>query len=153
MTSPVSATHVTKKIISCQGPNGAAPRTMDHRTPRVFETTARLGWEVSSVTVALLIIAGAATVTAVACETLMERRRRPWVGWLEAAVVLYVAVDILAFRLTAAPWLLWLITVIMVAVATWRLNQLRRERRTLNQRGGPGGRSPAGRGVGAAPPK
>ena len=79
-------------------------------------------------TVALLVVAGVATVVAVACETLMERRRRRWVGWLEAAVALFVAVDVIAFRVAAAPWLLWLATVIMVGVAAWRLNQLVQQR-------------------------
>jgi hypothetical protein len=80
------------------------------------------------VTVALLVVAGLATVVVVVCETLMERRRRRWVGWLEAAVVLFVAVDVIAFRVAAAPWLLWLVTVIMVGVAAWRLNQLVQKR-------------------------
>lgn len=84
--------------------------------------------EVASVTVALLIIAGVATVVAVVSETLMERRRRRWVGWVEAAVALFVAVDVIAFRFVATPWLLWLVTAIMVAVAAWRLNQLGRFR-------------------------
>jgi hypothetical protein len=81
------------------------------------------------VTVVLLVVAAIATVVAVTCETLMERRRRRWVGWVEAAVVLYVAVDVIAFRLVAVPWLLWLVTTVMVGVAAWRSNQVIAARR------------------------
>jgi hypothetical protein len=80
------------------------------------------------VTVALLVVAGVATVVVLACETMMERRRRRWVGWLEAAIVLFLAVDFIGFRIAAVPWLLWLVTAIMVLVAAWRLNQLGRLR-------------------------
>lgn len=79
-------------------------------------------------TVTLLVVAGVATMVVLVCETLMERRRRRWVGWLQAAIALFLAVDFLGFRIAAIPWLLWLVTVIMVLVATWRLNQLGRSR-------------------------
>jgi hypothetical protein len=78
--------------------------------------------------VALLVVAGVATVVVLACETLMERRRRPWVGWLEAAVALFLAVEVLGFRIAAVPLLLWLVTAIMVALAGWRLTQVVRSR-------------------------
>jgi hypothetical protein len=79
-------------------------------------------------TVALLVIAGVATVVVLACETLMKPRRRRWVGWLEAAIVAFLAVDLLGFRIAAVPWLLWPVTMIMVLVAAWRLNQVGRLR-------------------------
>jgi hypothetical protein len=80
------------------------------------------------VTVALLVVAAVATVVVVVCETLVERRRRRWLAWLEAAVAIYIAVDLLGFRVAAVPWLLWSVTAVMVAVAVWRFTELRRDR-------------------------
>ena len=85
-------------------------------------------WEFDGVTVALLVVAGVATVVVLACETLPERRRRPWVGWLETAGVLFLAVPVLGSRIAAVPWLLWLVTAIMVVLAGWRATQVVRSR-------------------------
>lgn len=75
----------------------------------------------------LLVIAGLATAVVVVCETLLERKRR-WTAWFGAVFALLMAIVIIGPRVAEVPWLLGPATVLVVAVAIWRVSQLRRTR-------------------------